>query len=289
MSERKPVTINYYRMEAAEEVFYHGLADKLTSLEEGGMDYGTFDGRSQELTFKIHEGIELSDRRLFIVSLIKEKKFYPVRFDNEGNVMEPEPALGDIAYALIDPFKQCLVTFGNMASGFADFMRWLTDDQSAGVSPIFKQNAYDTVTQWEVYRSVEIKAEAPAMDFVHAILDSEHGDMFKGLDMLKGLSADIKISMGRSKGSLDKKLVRDFIRVVLKDNFAGKLKITGKNFDEQSTETIDLYAAKVQHKTEIVVAGTHVSPDEARNALFEAYQINLDHIEIAVADFEGNE
>lgn len=287
MSERKTVTINYYRLEAAEQVFYADLDDKLKTLEEGGMDYGFFDGRSTELMFKIHEGIELSDRRLFLVSLIKEKPFLPVKFDREGTIEAAEPAMGDIAYALIDPELQSVVTFGNMPGGYADFARWLTDDQSAGISPIFMNNAYDTVTQWEVYRTVEIKAEAPAVDFVHNILDSEYGSMFEGLDVLKGLSADIKISMGRGKGSLDKELVRKYVKQVLSENFAGKLKVTGKNFDEQSTETIDLYAAKVQHKGEIVVAGTHISSDEARNALFAAYQINLDHIESAVGEFEN--
>jgi len=92
--------------------------------------------------------------------------------------------------------------------------------------------------------------------------------------------------MGHDRGSLNKLRVRSLIKDILKDNFAGKLKVTGKNFDETSTEEIDLYAAKVKHKTEIVVAGTHVSSGEARNALFEAYQINLEHIEAAIAEWE---
>jgi len=292
MSERKTVTINYYRLEAAEEIFYHDLDDKLTTLSEGGMDFGFFDGRSTELMFKIFEPIEISDRKLHFVSLIKEKQFLPVWFNREGDIHEAPlegGMLGDISYGLIDPISQCVVMFsggfGPGASGFADFSRWLTDDQSAGISPIFINNAYDQVTQWEVYRKLNISMEAPAVDFVHNVLESEYGKNFEMLDTLKGLKLDLTVSMGHGKGSLDKDLVRKFVKTVLGESFAGKLKVTGKNFDEQATEEHDLYSAKLKHRSEIVVAGFHVSPDEAKAALFEAYQINLEHIEAAVADF----
>lgn len=289
MSERKSVTINYYRLEAAEEIFYHDLDDRLTSLAEGGMDYGFFDGRSSELMFKIFDPIDLSDRKLHFVSLIKEKQFLPVWFNREGLIQEAPldgGMLGDISYALIDPMKQCVVTFGNMASGFADFARWLTDDQSAGISPVFVNNAYDEVTQWEVYRKINISVEAQAVDFIDSILDSEYGNNFEMLNTLKGLKIDLSVSMGHGKGSLDKELVRQFVKKMLEENYAGKLKVSGKNFDEQSTAEHDLYSAKLKRKTDIVVAGMHVSPDEAKSALFEAYQINIDHIESAVVDFE---
>jgi len=289
MSERKNVTINYYRLEAAEEVFYHDLDDRLTTLTEGGMDFGFFDGRSRELMFKIFEPIELSDRKLHFVSLVKEKQFLPVWFNREGDIQEAPlegGMLGDISYGLIDPHMQCIVMFGGRASEYADFARWLTDDQSAGVSSIFINNAYDQVTQWEVYRKLNISVEAPASDFVDSVLDSEYGSNFEMLNTLKGLKIDLAVSMGHGKGSLDKDLVRKFIKKVLEENFAGKLKVSGKNFDEQSTEEHDLYSAKLKHKTEIVVAGMHVSPDEAKSSLFEAYQINLEHIESAVTDFD---
>jgi len=293
MSERKSITVNYYRLEAAEEIFYHDLDDRLTTLAEGGMDYGFFDGRSRELMFKIFEPIDLGDRKLHIVSLIKEKQFLPIWFNREGELQEAPldgGMLGDISYGLIDPAKQCLVMFsggfGPGASGFADFARWLTDDQSAGVSPIFVNNAYDEVTQWEVYRKLNISVEAPALDFVDSVLDSEYGQNFEMLNTLKGLKIDLSVSMGHGKGSMDKDLVRKFIKKMLEDNFAGKLKVSGKNFDEQSTSEHDLYSAKLKHRGEIVIAGFHIAPEEARNSLFEAYQINLDHIEAAVADFE---
>jgi len=293
MSERKLVTINYFKLEAAEEVFYHDLDDRLTTLSDGGMDYGFFEGRSRELMFKIFEPIELSDRKLHFVSLVKERQFTPVWFNREGELSEAplgEGMLGDISYGLIDPAKQSLVMFsggmGPGASAFADFARWLTDDQSAGVSPVFVNNAYDEVLQWEVYRKLNISVSAPAVDFVDSVLDSHYGSNFEMLDTLKGLKIDMTVSMGNGKGSMDKELVRNFVRKILEENFAGKLKVSGKSFDEQSTAEHDLYNAKLKRRTEIVVSGMHVSPEEARNSLFEAYQIHQDYIEAAVTDFE---
>jgi hypothetical protein len=180
-----------------------------------------------------------------------------------------------------------------MASGFADFARWLTDDQSAGISPIFKRDAVQTILQWEIIKKITfaLKAENSSMwaDAFNRIVDS-HGleGMQKSIYMKPYLDCGgIVDSMGGSglemtisnKKNLDKEFVRGFIVHMGSDGLFNKLKVTGKNFDEQSCETIDLCSAKVQHKGEIVVAGTHV----------EAYQINLDHIEAAIADLEGDE
>ena len=122
---------------------------------------------------------------------------------------------------------------------------------------------------------------APAADFVGNILDSEIGENFKMLETLSGLKIDVSVSMGHGKGQLHKDAVRDFLKAVLEENFAGSLKISGKCFDEQKTEEIDLIAARVRHKTEIVIAGTHIAPDEAKATLYEAYQLHLDDIEAA--------
>jgi hypothetical protein len=293
MSERKNITVNYYKLEAAEETFYHELDAKLTTLTDNGMDFGFFEGKARELMFKLYDPIELSDRHLHFVSLVKEKQFWPVWFNREGEMNEVplnEGTLGDITYALIDPHSQSILTlssgFGPSASAFSDFCRWLTDDQSAGTSPIFITNAYDEVTNWEIYRKVNLSVETPAADFVDSVLDSTYGSNFEMLNTLSGLKIDISVSMGHGKGSLEKDSVRKFIQTMLQENFAGKLKVMGKSFDEQSTAEHDLYNAKLKHKTEIVIQGTHISPDEAKSSLFEAYQINLEHIEAAVSEFE---
>ena len=288
MAERKSITVNFYRLESAVDTFYQDMEFKLDALSSDGMDYGFFDGKNCELMFKIFYPIALSDRKLFIVSLIKEKVFLPVRFNRQGEVQEAvdsPDSLGDVSYALIDPEKRALLTlsggFGPSVSAFSDFARWLTGDSAAGSSPIFINSAYDQVTNWEIFRKLNLSIEAPAADFVGNVLDSEIGENFKMLETLSGLKIDISVSMGHGKGSLHKDAVKNFIRTVMEENFAGKLKIMGKSFEEQQTAELDLYNARLKHKTEIVIAGSHISPDEAKATLYEAYQLYLDDIEAA--------
>lgn len=288
MAERKNVTVNFYRLESAVDTFYQDMDFKLDALSAGGMDFGFFDGKSSELMFKIFEPITLSDRKLYIVSLIKEKIFLPVWFNREGIIQEAPTeggCLGDVSYALIDPEKQALLTlsggFGPSASAFSDFARWLTGDAASGASPIFIGNAYNQVTDWEIFRKVNLSIEAPAADFVGNVLDSEIGDNFKMLETLSGLKIDISVSMGHGKGSLHKDAVKNFINTIMSENYAGKLKIMGKSFEEQQTAELDLYNARLKHKTEIVIAGTHIAPDEAKATLYEAYQLHLDDIDAA--------
>ena len=282
MAEKKSVTINFYKLESAVDTFYLDLGIKLDTLAEQENPFGFFDGKNSELMFKVHEPVKANSRTLHLVSIIKEKVFLPVRFNREGQVqeaVESPDSLGDVSYVLIDTENGCLLTLGGRASNFCDFARWLSGDNAASVSPLYRNNAFETVMMWEYYRKVELSITAPAKDFVGNILDGEYGDNFKMLDTLSGLKIDVSVSMGHGKGQLHKDAVRNFLKGVLEENFAGKMRVSGKCFDEQTAEEIDLIGARVKHKTEIVIAGTHISPSEAKATLYEAYQLHLDEIE----------
>ncbi len=286
MAERKNVTVNFYKLESAVDTFYLDLAIKLDALAEQENPFGFFDGKGSELMFKIHEPIRLpsAGRTLHLVSIVKEKVFLPVRFNREGVVqeaVESPDSLGDVSYGLIDTENGCVLVLGGRASNFSDFARWISGDSAAGTTPLYRNDAWNQVTNWEIYRKVGLSITAPAKDFVGNVLDSEIGENFKMLDTLLGLKIDISVSMGHGKGQLHKDAVRDFLKAMLEENFAGSLRVSGKCFDEQATEEIDLIAAKVRHKTEIVIAGTHISPDEAKATLYEAYRLHLDDIEAA--------
>lgn len=290
MAERKNVTINFYKLESAVDTFYMDLGIKLDALSSGGMDYGFFAGKSSELMFKVYEPIKLEDRTLHLVSIVKEKVFLPVRFNREGEIqeaVESPDSLGDVSYGLIDTDNGCILTLGGRASNFSDFARWLSGDSAAGTSPLYRNDAWNQVTNWEIYRKVGLSITAPAKDFVGNILDSEIGENFKMLDTLNGLKIDVSVSMGHGKGNLHKDAVRDFLKAVLEENFAGSLKVSGKCFEEQKTEEIDLIAARVRLKGEVVIAGSHIAPDEAKATLYEAYQLHLDDIDAANEEKEA--
>lgn len=292
MAERKNVTVNFYKLESGIDTFYLDLGIKLDALAEQENPFGFFDGKNSELMFKVHEPVKTNSRTLHLVSIVKEKVFLPVRFNREGQVqeaVESPDSLGDVSYGLIDTENGCLLTLGGRASNFSDFARWISGDSAAGTTPLYRNDAWNQVTNWEIYRKVGLSITAPAKDFVGNVLDSEIGENFKMLDTLSGLKIDVSVSMGHAKYNLHKDAVRDFLKAVLEENFAGKLKVSGKSFEEQKTEEIDLIAARVRHKAEIVIAGSHIAPDEAKATLYEAYQLHLDDIEAANEQEDTND
>lgn len=290
MAENKNVTINFYKIESVLDDISDILGGTLSKLSGFEKPYGFFDGKKQELMFTVHEPIELTNvgRKLHLVSIVREKIFLPVKFDRDGNVtkaVENPDSMGDIAYALIDPDRQALLIIGGNVGMFSDFLRWLTGDSAMGTSPILVGNVLNQVNDWEIFRKVTLGVEAPAMDFVTQIMDSDAGQYCGLLEALKGLRIEITVSMGHSKGSLHKDAVKDFIKLMMNgENPTNKLKVAGKCFEELATTEYDLYGSRLKHKTEIVIAGSHIAPDEAKSCLYEAYQLHLDDIDAATLE-----
>lgn len=306
MAERKNVTVNFYKLESAVDTFYLDLGIKLDALAEQENPFGFFDGKSSELMFRVYDAIRTESRTLHLVSIVKEKVFLPVRFNREGEIqeaVESPDSLGDVSYGLIDTNCKCVLILGGRAANFCDFARWLSGDSAAGTSPLFRRDAIQTVLSWGIVKKIlfSLKTEDTSMwaDAMNRITDSEGLEgMQKSIYMRPYLKCgDIVDSMGGSslevtvsnKKNLDKEFVRGFIIHMGADGLFNSLKVSGKSFEEQKTEEIDLLAARVRHKAEIVIAGTHISPDEAKAALYEAYQLHLDDIEAANEEEGGNE
>ena len=120
-------------------------------------------------------------------------------------------------------------------------------------------------------------------------MDSDAGQYCQILEALRGLRIEITVSMGHSKGSLHKDAVKEFIKLMMNgENPTHKLKVSGKCFEELATTEYDLYGSCLKHKTEIVIAGSHIAPDEAKSCLYEAYQVHFENIEAATLE-DGDE
>lgn len=292
MSERKNVTIGFHRYQTNTGGAMPAIEERLYQMATTPANFGSFDGKQDELTFKVHGLIE--QEKLFLVSLIRERAFLPVQFSREnGEIKEPElnpDRMGDIAYYLICPDNMAVLTLGGGGGMISDFLRWLSGDSALSVYPIFIGNVYDKMIRWEIFRKVEIGASAPAMDFVQRIMESPVGEYFGLLEALEGMKINVTVSMGHGRGQLNKDAVREFIKAMVSNDVPlDKIKIAGKNFDEQATAEHDLYNARLKYKSEVVVAGTHISPDEAMSVLYEAYQLHLDDMEAGVEEEAGDE
>ncbi|MGE4496842.1 MAG: hypothetical protein AB7E48_03105, partial [Deferribacterales bacterium] len=98
------------------------------------------------------------------------------------------------------------------------------------------------------------------------------------LSTLEGLKMDITISMGNTKGSMSAPHLKALLGSILSDNYARKLTITGKGFEDESSESIDLAAAKLKYAADVVVSKTYLAPDEARVAFLEGYYNNQQYL-----------
>jgi uncharacterized protein YprB with RNaseH-like and TPR domain len=61
---------------------------------------------------------------------------------------------------------------------------------------------------------------------------------------------------------------------IVSDNYAKKLTITGKGFEDEASESIDVMSAKLKYSADVAVRGTFLDHEEARTAFLEAYYNN---------------
>lgn len=301
MSNVKNVTINFFQMFSSNEGYFDRLSEKLSTMYDNGVTHGFFEAGSRQLMFKLFYRNDIGGGDAFVVGLIKERDHWPIWFSQDGELDEiplERGSLGDISFALIVPQKMVMLTLGGgigapSPASFVFFERWLTDDESAGIQPVFVTDAYDQVRDWEMFRKLTMTVEATTSDYVQEVLTTETGSDLKMLETLNGLRIDVSVSMGHNKGSLDVNSVKKFINGLLSENYARKLVLNGKSFDGQQTGEFDLYNARLKQKAEIRYSGTAINSEDAASALVNAYFNNSDYLEnleviIPVVDEDKN-
>ncbi|WP_265821722.1 DUF6731 family protein [Geovibrio ferrireducens] len=284
MAEKKRINVNFFNIESQEDGVFMTLSEKLSTLFESGMDYGFFETKSREIMFKLFESFEVNSYPAYLFGLIKEKSSWPVWYDRNGELSEVplnSGTLGDITYGLALPQDRLILTASGTAGkgAFTEFLRWLADDSTVILDPVFIGDAYNKIQNWEVFRKFEISVEAPTADFVDTVLTSESGREFGSImGTLEGLKMDITVSMGNTKGSMSAPQLKALLGGIISDNYAKKLTITGKGFEDEASESIDVMSAKLKYSADVAVSKTYLSPDEARTAFLEGYYNNQQYL-----------
>lgn len=284
MAEKKRINVNFFNIESQEDGVYMTLSEKLSTLFDSGVDYGFFETKSREIMFKLFETFEVNGFPAYLFGLVKEKASWPVWYDRNGDLSEVplnSGTLGDITYGLALPQDKLILTASGTAGkgAFTEFLRWLADDTTTILEPIFISDAYSKVQNWEVFRKFELSVEAPTADFVDTVLTSESGrELGSILSTLEGLKMDITVSMGNTKGSMSAPQLKALMSGILSDNYARKLTITGKSFEDEGSESIDVMSAKLKYAADVAVNKTYLSPDEARVAFLEGYYNNQQYL-----------
>lgn len=284
MAEKVRVTVNFFNIESQEDGVFAVLSEKLANLFDNGVDYGFFETKSREIMFKLFESFEVNQYPAYLFGLVKEKSSWPAWYDRSGKLSEVplnSGTLGGVTYGLVIPNDKLILTAsGSLGKGaFTEFLRWLADNNTVILDPVFVTDAYNQVQNWEVFRKFELSVEAPTADFVDTVLASESGrELGSIMGTLEGLKMNITVSMGNTKGSMSAPQLKAIVGGIISDNYAKKLIITGKSFEDESSESLDLMAAKLKYAADVAVSKTYLMPDEARTAFLEGYYNNQQYL-----------
>jgi hypothetical protein len=132
---------------------------------------------------------------------------------------------------------------------------------------------------WDVFRKLEISVKCPTSDFADDVLNTDSGrELSQLLTVVEGLSMTTTVSMGTTKGSMSGHVVKKYIQTLLEDGYAEKIAVTGKTFEDEKSETIDLIASKLKCAIEIKISGAYLQPEEARATLLEGLYNNQQYI-----------
>ena len=284
MAEKKKITIKFFKIESQEDDVLTHIRNKLLTLLKNNMDHGFFETKSREVMFKLFQFVEVNGSPAYLFGLGKEKASWPIWYDRDGALGEVplnSGTLGSITYGLLIPQDKLILTTSGMSGkgDFTEFFRWLADDTTLILNPVFIDDAYSKVQNWEVFRKFELSVEAPTADFVDTVLASESGrELGSMLSTIEGLKMDITVSMGNAKGSMSAPQLKSLMSTVLSDNYARKLVITGKGFEDDANESIDLTLAELKYTAEVTVSRTYLAPDEAIVGFLEAYYNNQNYL-----------
>lgn len=280
---KKEINVNFFRIcEVADETIA-ALADKF-SLMLSHAPFGFFETSKREIMFKLWGSFDLGGSEAYLFGLIRENENHPVFFDREGTVGDvpiSSGGLGSVTYGLIVPEKRLLVTTsgGCGKSVFNDFLRWTVDSAPLEIQHIYMDDALNKVMNWDVFRKLEISVKCPTSDFADNVLNTDSGrELPQLLTAIEGLSMTTTVSMGTTKGSMSGHVTKKYIQSLLDDGYAGKIAVTGKMFEDEKSEIIDLVASKLKCSVEINLSGTYLQPEEARNVLLEGVYNNQQYI-----------
>ena len=280
---KKRININFYRIAEVADETIAALTDKF-SLMLSHAPFGFFETKSREIMFKLFKSFEADGFPAYLFGLIRENENHPVFFDRDGtvgNVPLTNGGLGSVTYGLVVPEKRLLVTTsgGCGKSVFNDFLRWTVDKAPLEIQHIYMDDALNKVMSWDVFRKLEISVKCPTSDFADDVLNTDSGrELPQLLTAIEGLSMTTTIGMGNTKGSMSGHVTKKYIQSLLDDGYAEKIAVTGKMFEDEKSETIDLVGSKLKCAIEMKLSGAYLQPEEAKTALLEGVYNNQQYI-----------
>jgi hypothetical protein len=288
--------VNYFVVDQSTAEGYAGedFFDRLVEEEAKGT-HGFFKSAGKEMMYIPYEGIYTPKHKFQLFALASGKDLWPVVIDKEtgieGVTVEEGEQLGGITYILCEKKTRSIVALsqsGPGATAIQDFARQLTTVSSTRVNPIGIKFLTKKVLEWQRYTKVTIGFAVGNSDDAFDTLEKDvFGRNYGLLRYLDGAVMEQTIASGSGENrTLETENTRSLIQHLL-ENMKGlrKLVITGKASVDAPAQTHDLCQPRLKLSVDVSVSGRYIRPDEAKSALFEAWQEKLEHIEDAADDY----
>lgn len=266
----KAITVSYYTIEAAEADYYSNLLEALETMQPF-----TFESGADKYFAGLPEYANITDAAAYLVTLVREQRLWPIIFNEDGikYFESGDQLLGDQHYALICPACKFILTTG-CAGGFKKFLGQFSPEGVVRLNPVFREGIYETVYNWDCFKSVSIALNMPTGQDVTDFIRTKHGRLMNILSFLGGLKLDLSVSAGGGKELLSTMMVKDLIAELLDNEMCKSLFVKGGDFENAGMEEHDLKNAQLKYREILEIDGKYITQEDAKQLMLRAVNEN---------------
>lgn len=270
MSWSKKAAVLYHFIESANNDFFSDIKMAFNSLLGSAEPFGSFESGETRFYWKINSKENLTKTDSFFISLVKEKKSWPVWFNENGNISEiplSDGSLGELYYAIINPEEKFMLSTaaiaGSTVSSFKKFLNEFSKDGSIKLIPLFENKIDVKTLSWDFYKKVSASINFPNADELAEFLTTKEGTFFNIIDEVGGFKIDISVTAPKQNQKLNLSQTREIVKALLPNDYCTKLVLRGAEDNSESVEEYDIKNAQVKYKELIEISGSYMSEDEA--------------------------
>lgn len=261
MSVRR-VRFEYYEVCCKEKNDKTSSPDRLFDLRrwiskatKKSLEARTFDYRDEQARLdRAYYDLELENWFMHFVRLRDTN--IPSKATKQSEVepfeLDDDEYLGEDVSALYDEDHHILMLQRNRYSlgpeGIEEYLNllWDSDDEYIYLRPIISPNIIKEAEKAEFYRRLNVRFANLDPEKFKTKSDSPLGEFIKTFGKYKGVTAEITVTLGRTRGtSLDRETIHDtLIEIEENKEYLQKAEIAKKDSQDTSVEVIDL----IEHK-----------------------------------------
>lgn len=270
MSWSKKAAVLYHFIESVNSDFFSDIKMAFNSLLGSTEPFGSFESGETRFYWKINGKENITKTDTYFVSLVKEKKSWPVWFNENGNISEiplSDGSLGELYYAIINPEEKFMLSTaaltGSPVGAYKKFLNEFSKDGSIKLMPLFENRIDVKTLSWDYYKKVSASINFPNVDEIAEFLTTKEGTFFNIIDEVGGLKIDFTVTAPKQNQKLNLSQTREIVKALLPNDYCTKLVLKGADDSSESIEEFDIKNAQVKYKELVEISGSYMSEDEA--------------------------